>query len=242
MENNRENDSLFGNMRIPVVESRRTNTKQQKNKNRRNKGINFAIINRNLADNKKKRQHTFRNYIGGNYDGNIASNDNHHGNRDWDEHDDDGNFDQYVRRRTKRFYLGGFRSSITESKLANYITKRGPKVSKISIFRNRKFPSSVTIRVNVEDDDNVSSMTEDPYFWPKGVICRPWLSQGAYKARRRTRPDHYDEPSERDKSYSSHGNNTDYWQRDVNEPSYHDWTSNWCASNNRFSVLDTDVE
>jgi hypothetical protein len=229
--NNRENDSLFGNMKIPVVESRRNDTKQHKNNSRRKKGINFAIINRNLSENKNKRQNTFRKHMGGNYD------------RDWDDNDDDGNFDQYIRRRTKRFYLGGFRSSITESKLANYITKRGPKVTKISIFRKRKFPSSVTIRVNVEDDENVSGMTDDPYFWPKGVICRPWLSQGAYQSRMRARRDHhYDDYSERDRSHSSHGDSTDYLQRDDNRPSYRDWTSNWYSSHNRFSGLDTDVE
>ena len=37
---------------------------------------------------------------------------------------DDIEFSMFVRKRTKRFYVGGFKSSITQEKLIAYIEKR----------------------------------------------------------------------------------------------------------------------
>ncbi len=82
------------------------------------------------------------------------------------------------------FIIGGFQPTITETKLANYIRRRGPKVTKVSISRKRRF-GNVVIQVNVEDDENANAMTDDPYFWPRGVICRPWVPYNSYRARQK---------------------------------------------------------
>lgn len=93
-----------------------------------------------------------------------------------DEPDSDSDFMTYVRHRAKRFYLGGFKPSITEDKIASYVSIRGSKVSKVTIFRNRKH-STVVIRLNVsEDADSIL----DPYFWPRQVTCRPWITRNQY--------------------------------------------------------------
>ena len=84
----------------------------------------------------------------------------------------------YIRKRPKRFYIGGFLPSITETKVAMYVSRRGPKVSQVSIFRNKYKPT--VIRLNVEDDENVT-LLDDPEFWPDGVICRPWMTNNQYR-------------------------------------------------------------
>jgi len=86
----------------------------------------------------------------------------------------------YVRKKTKRFYLGGFESSVTENVIAMYVMSRGPKVSKINIFGNNSRPP--VIRLNLEDDGNADMVTEFG-FWPEGIVCRPWVSKPRYRSR-----------------------------------------------------------
>jgi hypothetical protein len=66
--------------------------------------------------------------------------------------------------------------------MAQYVRNKGPKVTKVSIFRNKKY-RSVVIRLNVEDDEKSHLLTDDPNFWPKGIHCRPWLTHNGYKKR-----------------------------------------------------------
>ena len=81
-------------------------------------------------------------------------------------------------KRPKRFYIGGFLPSTTETKVALYLSRRGPKVSQESIFRNKYKPT--VIRLNVEDDKNVT-LLDDPEIWPDGVTCRPWMTNNQYR-------------------------------------------------------------
>lgn len=96
-------------------------------------------------------------------------------------HDED-DFSQFVRRRTRRFYIGGFLPTITEAMIANYVSKRGPKVTNVTIFRNKRY-NRATIRLNVEDDEKANRLTNDSFFWPRGITCRPWLPRNEYKSR-----------------------------------------------------------
>ena len=90
-----------------------------------------------------------------------------------DENDDD--FEQYVKKKAKRFYLGGFLISVTRQVIAKYVKKRarGIKVTRIRIWKSRRNPNSVVIRLNVEDNDQ-AKLLERRSFWPRGVTCRPW--------------------------------------------------------------------
>lgn len=96
--------------------------------------------------------------------------------------DSDDEFSDHIRKRTKRFYVGGFLLTITEEKIAKYVSKRGPKVTKVVAFQNRR-NRNATIRLNVEDDANAHLLTGHVQFWPRGVNCRPWLSRNALKAK-----------------------------------------------------------
>ena len=90
--------------------------------------------------------------------------------------DEEDDFQKYVVRRPKRFYVEGFQSNITEPVIKSYIEKRGPKVSRVTLFRKPRYGNSVVIRVHIEDDENACYVTDDPCFWPERVTCKPRVS------------------------------------------------------------------
>ena len=92
------------------------------------------------------------------------------------EEGEDGEFTKFIRKRTKRFYVGGFLKSVDESIIGSYIERRGIKVSLITIFRPQRSECAV-IRVNVEA--NRSDELTVNGFWPRDVICKPWMSKAA---------------------------------------------------------------
>lgn len=112
-----------------------------------------------------------------------------------DDTEDDG-FTKYVKKRTLRFYLGGFEPTITENLLYRYVESRGPKVTLISIWPSRRNKENVVIRLNVEDN-NDSSKLESPYFWPPGIECRPWRSQAEIRQSRSARVRRYNPATQR---------------------------------------------
>ncbi|MES9879939.1 MAG: hypothetical protein ABW185_03565 [Sedimenticola sp.] len=93
---------------------------------------------------------------------------------------DDDEFSEYVRKPPIRYYIGGFKPTITENKLYNYVTKRGLSVTTVTIFPNKRNPDAVTIRLNVEPDSQCHRI-EEPYFWPKGITCKPWMNRTRYR-------------------------------------------------------------
>ncbi|MES9880063.1 MAG: hypothetical protein ABW185_04200, partial [Sedimenticola sp.] len=95
---------------------------------------------------------------------------------------DDEDFEKHVRKRTKRYFVGGFKPSMSEAKLYRYVERRGVSVTTIRIFRQKRY-RGIVIRLNVEANNN-ASLVEDPYFWPRGVTCRPWVSQYRYEAQK----------------------------------------------------------
>ena len=103
--------------------------------------------------------------------------------------DDDDEFTVHVRRRTKRFYVGGFLPSITEAILMRYAKRRGVKLSWVNI-RRYESQNRAVIRVNV-DSELGYRLVEDG-FWPRGIVCRPWYSKGQYNRRYDSNYDDYD--------------------------------------------------
>lgn len=145
-------------------------------------------------------------------------------------------FEQYVRKRTKSFYVGGFLPSITEEKLIKYVTSQGPKITKVSIFPNRAQNGTV-IRINVEHDDNAHLLVDDPTFWPRGVICRPWLPKSRRNNGRSSKRD-LDQRRDFDLSGDVHvrSNGASHQQSFYNRTMYGN------GDYNRYSVLDTEVD
>ena len=101
--------------------------------------------------------------------------------------DDDVELTEYVRKRTKHFFVGGFKSSITEDKLIKYVERRGLTVTWVNIWTAKS--GRLIIRLNIEVCKDYRRISE-PGFWPKGVSCRPWVTKNTYNSR--SQPNSYD--------------------------------------------------
>lgn len=89
---------------------------------------------------------------------------------------DDDDFTGCIKKRARRFYLGGFNSNVTRNKIYNFVNKRGPTVTWVRIWQSRRNFDEAVVRLNVVDDSNAGLLL-DSEFWPAGVICRPWKSK-----------------------------------------------------------------
>ncbi|MES9883124.1 MAG: hypothetical protein ABW185_19845, partial [Sedimenticola sp.] len=98
---------------------------------------------------------------------------------------DDNDLLAYVRKKPKRFYIGGFKPGITEDVIYRYVQKRGPTPTMVRIFPMRQ-RYGVVIRLNVEDDES-AHLLDTPQFWPRKIVCRPWLSRGMRESSRYNR-------------------------------------------------------
>lgn len=107
--------------------------------------------------------------------------------------DIDSEFVTHIKKRTKRFFLGGFKKSVTNSIISKYITSWGFKVSMIRIFPCKRSPEDVIVRFNIEDTGNLSQLQQLD-FWPDGIVCKPWLSRGELSHNRNTWSEHAREP------------------------------------------------
>ena len=138
---------------------------------------------------------------------------------------DDIEFSTFVRKRTKRFYVGGFKSSITQEKLITYVESKGLTVTWVKIWISNK-SGRVIIRLNVEASGGYYRISE-PGFWPKGAMCRPWVSKNLYTNSRKSRggEGHYNSNYNGNNDYNNgrYGNEYDgYGEYDqYNEDSQH---------------------
>ena len=95
---------------------------------------------------------------------------------------DDDDFIKYIKKKSKRFYFGGFLPTITREKIERYVNKRGPTVTWVRIWQSRRRPRNVVVRLNVEDNEYTKYL-ESPSFWPRGITCKPWINRTSDRAR-----------------------------------------------------------
>lgn len=68
------------------------------------------------------------------------------------DNDDDGDFVKFVKKRAKRYYLGGFLPTITRHRIELYVNRRGPTVTWIQMWKSKRNSRNMVIRLNVEDN------------------------------------------------------------------------------------------
>lgn len=90
---------------------------------------------------------------------------------------------EYVRKRSRRYYVGGYDNTISQDYISRLVTRKGLKVTCVRIFPTRRQDNKVTIRLNVEADGNADLVLRRG-FWPRGIVCHPWLSRTALRRRR----------------------------------------------------------
>ena len=106
-------------------------------------------------------------------------------NDNFSDDNSDSELFECVRKRTKRYYVGGFTSAMNSTMMYNYVTRRGPKVTKVNIYPSRRANDEVTIQLNVEANPE-SSLVEENGFWPRGIACKNWLTLKEQKSKHRT--------------------------------------------------------
>ena len=92
--------------------------------------------------------------------------------------DTDDDFIQYIRRRPARYYVGGFKSTINEQKLSNYLLRRNINVSRINI---RRYEDQDRAVIQLSIDPEYGSFLQQRGFWPPGVYCRQWYNRNEYR-------------------------------------------------------------
>jgi hypothetical protein len=103
--------------------------------------------------------------------------------------DELGDFIQHVRKKSKRFFVGGFMPSISENSIRGYVKAvGGPNIISVDIIKPRN-GNDVILRLTVETYN--SNMLIENSFWPDGVRCRPWFSRPSYNRHRANYTDRY---------------------------------------------------
>jgi len=75
--------------------------------------------------------------------------------------------------RTNRFYVGDISNEVTVEEIKEYLDNRDIKYSIVRLMRSRR-KNSIAARVNIFPEYCAS--VQHRFFWPRGVVCRPWMS------------------------------------------------------------------
>ena len=135
---------------------------------------------------------------------------------------------EHVRKRTKRFYAGGFKSSITQDELIKYVEIKGLTVTWVNIWASKRH-GRVVIRLNVEATGDYLRVTE-PGFWPRGIKCRPWLTNNTFKNKYLNTRGHTKRYSDAEENYY-YEHDSEYQWNDANGASYQYRKSNGYQAN-----------
>lgn len=135
---------------------------------------------------------------------------------------------EHVRKRTKRFYVGGFKSSITQDELIKYVESKGLTVTWVKIWASKRH-GRVAIRLNVEATEDYLRVTE-PGFWPRGIKCRPWLTNNTFKNKYLNTKGHTKRYSDAEENYY-YEHDSEYQWNDANGASYQYRNSNGYQAN-----------
>jgi hypothetical protein len=76
----------------------------------------------------------------------------------------------HTRRKTKKYFVGGYASSVSLEEIASFVNNKGLSVTNIRTFPVRRSPNNVIFRLNVEGNEKADRVLNDG-FWPRGIVC-----------------------------------------------------------------------
>ena len=89
--------------------------------------------------------------------------------------DDEDIFEGVSYKRNARYYLSGMGHRSTQLGMVNFLNRKGITVSHFVFFKPKYPGSRRNAKINVAPSD--AQIVEAPGFWPRGISCRPWLSE-----------------------------------------------------------------
>ena len=96
-----------------------------------------------------------------------------HSRKENSRHEDDV-FLGVTYKKSSRYYISGIAKESTRYGIANYMERKGVKVSHLTLFKPKYGSPFLSAKVNVSP--KLASTVESTHFWPDGVKCRRWLS------------------------------------------------------------------
>uniref|UniRef100_A0A8W8LUV6 Uncharacterized protein n=1 Tax=Magallana gigas TaxID=29159 RepID=A0A8W8LUV6_MAGGI len=90
-------------------------------------------------------------------------------------------FEGVTRKRNARFYISGISPRSTQLGMINFLKDRGISVSLCVLFKPKREGARRNAKINVSLKDAFTIESEN--FWPKGISCRPWLSNKQWQDR-----------------------------------------------------------
>jgi hypothetical protein len=92
-----------------------------------------------------------------------------------DHSGDEAIFEGVTYKRNARYYISGIGHRSTRLGLLYFLQQKGISVSHFVLFKPKYPGSRMNAKINVAPAD--AEIVESPGFWPRGISCRPWLSE-----------------------------------------------------------------
>lgn len=105
-------------------------------------------------------------------------------------------------RKTARYYLSGIDKTSSRSGIANYIERKGVKITHLMLFKPKFGRSRVSAKVNVPLE--FATTVESPDFWPDGVRCRQWVNNREWEQHCATHSASADRRDENDDNFQDY--------------------------------------
>jgi len=89
-----------------------------------------------------------------------------------------------VRKRAKFYMIGGIDLDSNEAGLHDFLVDTGITYKTAKFIHSNRTDCQVA---QIVVDEDQAEILDDPYTWPDGMFCRPWVKPAEYRARRRAR-------------------------------------------------------
>ena len=86
------------------------------------------------------------------------------------------------RRKYKQFFLSGIAKNVNEDQIFSYLVERNVTPHNITIFQSKRV-ETISAKIRIPSASSAVVLQED--FWPKFILCKPWLQKPKENERRR---------------------------------------------------------